>query len=82
MMGGENVVNIERLKTALKAKNITIEQASECIGVNPATFYRRISRNGEKFTVADVEKLADLLKMDSRTMQGIFFDNRLAETQV
>ena len=68
------MVNTDRLKSALQDRNITIEQASEHIGINPSTFYRRISRNGEKFTVSEVGKLADLLKLDSETMNGIFFD--------
>ena len=72
------MVNVDRLKTALKSRNVTIEQASEHIGMNPATFYRRINREGEKFTVAEVGKLADLLNMDSKAMQDIFFDQRLA----
>ena len=72
------MVNIERLKSALKEKNVSIEQASDAIGVNPVTFYRRINKNGEKFTVAEVGKLADLLMMDRETMQDIFFDKELA----
>lgn len=68
------MVNIERLKSALQSQNITIEQASEAIGMNPATFYRRINRNGEKFTVAEVGKLAELLNMSNKKMQDIFFD--------
>lgn len=72
------MVNINRLKSAMKARNVTVEQASEYIGVNAATFYRRISRDGEKFTVSEVGKLADLLGMDSTTMQDIFFDQKLA----
>ena len=67
-------MNIERLKSALQSQNITIEQASEAIGMNPATFYRRINRNGEKFTVAEVGKLAELLNMSNKKMQDIFFD--------
>ena len=72
------MVNIERLKTALKSRNVTVEQVSEHLGVNPATFYRRISRDGEKFTVSEVGKLAELLNMDSKTMNDIFFDQKLA----
>lgn len=68
------MVNIERLKAALRDKNVTIEQASKTIGINPVTFYRRINRSGESFTVSEVGKLADLLQMNSETMQGIFFD--------
>lgn len=68
------MVNIERLKKALRSRDITIEQASEYIGVNPATFYRRISGDGKKFTVTEAGKLAELLNMDAKTMHGIFFD--------
>ena len=68
------MVNVERLKKTMQDRNITIESVSEHIGVNPATFYRRISHNGEKFTVAEVGKMAELLNLDSSTMQNIFFD--------
>lgn len=68
------MVNIDRLKAALQDRNVTIEQASEHIGINPSTFYRKISRKGEKFTVQEVGKLAELLNMSANTMQEIFFD--------
>ena len=71
----KKLVNTDRLKSALQGRNITIEQASEHIGINPSTFYRKISRNGENFTVMEVSKLAELLNMDSQTLQGIFFDS-------
>lgn len=76
------MVNIDRLKSALRNRGITIEQASEAIDMNPSTFYRRLNRQGEKFTVQEVAKLAGLLNLSSETMQGIFFDGQLAETQV
>lgn len=69
------MVNIIRLKGALQDKGITIEQASEALNINPATFYRRLNKQGEKFTVSEVGKLAEMLKMDSKTMQDIFFEN-------
>ena len=72
------MVNIDKLRTAMRSRNITVEQAADHIGVNPVTFYRRINREGEKFTVAEVAKLAELLGMDAKTMQDIFFDQGLA----
>lgn len=65
----------------MQSRNVTVEQASNAIGVNPATFYRRIGGNGAKFTVSEVDKLADLLDLRSKEMQSIFFDKGLAETQ-
>lgn len=68
------MVNVERLKTVLRDQNVTAEQASEAIGINPSTFYRKLGTNGEKFTVKEVEKLANLLHLNSRSLQSIFFD--------
>ena len=67
------MVNIERLKSALQSNNVTIERASDAIGIDPATFYRRLNRKGEKFTVSEVGKLAELLDLDSKSLQSIFF---------
>lgn len=68
------MVNINGLKSALQERNITINQASEAIGINPATFFRRISKHGVKFTVEEIDKLAELLNLDGPTIQSIFFD--------
>lgn len=67
------MVNVDQLKSALQARNITIEQAAGELGVDPATFYRRLNKQGRKFTVEEVAKLSELLRMDSKTMQNIFF---------
>ena len=37
-----------KLKAALREKNITVADACTVIGIDPATFYRRMSRKGEK----------------------------------
>ena len=70
---GETMVNVDGLKAALRDRNISIEQAAKEIGVDPVTFYRRLNQQGKKFTVQEVGKLAEMLKMDSETMQQIFF---------
>ena len=67
------MVNVERLKTALKDKNITIERVACELSVDPTTIYRRFNRQGEKFTVEEVAKLSKLLNLDGKTMQNIFF---------
>ncbi|MBR4442550.1 MAG: helix-turn-helix transcriptional regulator [Clostridia bacterium] len=57
----------------MKEKNVTIQQAAEAMNVNPTTLYRRIWKDGEKFTVTEVGKLAALLNLDSDTTLSIFF---------
>lgn len=72
------MVNVKLLRAVMKEKNVTVDAASEAIGINPATFYRRISRDGEDFTVAEVGILAEMLDMSNETMQSVFFVKELA----
>lgn len=75
------MVNIDLLKSVMRARNISIEQAANAINVNPSTFYRRINQNGETFTVSEVAKLAELLNMGGKTLERVFFEKKLAEVR-
>lgn len=72
------MVNVKRLQDALKAREISYEEAAKALGVDRATFYRRLSRDGVKFTVDEVSKLSSLLGLSAQAMQDIFFDRELA----
>lgn len=74
----EGLVNVIRLRNALEKCEISYEDAARAIGVNRSTFYRRVQREGSKFTVEEVEKLSSLLRLSSQEMQAIFFDRELA----
>ena len=73
--GRMDVVNLERLRAALKQRGITIEQTADALNVNPSTLYRRFNRQGEKFTVDEVSKLAAMLDLSSERLSEIFFDD-------
>ena len=80
VLGKEDVemVNVVRLQEALKERSISYEDAARALGVDRATFYRRLSSKGSKFTVDEVGKLSALLGLTSKAMQDIFFDRELA----
>lgn len=67
------MVDTARLKGLIHDKGITMDKAAISIGINPATFYRKLNKNGVSFTVAEVGKLARLLDLDGATMERIFF---------
>lgn len=67
------MVDTARLKGLIHDKGITMYKAAISIGINPATFYRKLNKNGVSFTVAEVGKLARLLDLDGATMERIFF---------
>ena len=72
------MVNVALLQEAMRSRSITVDQAAEKLGVDRTTFYRRINRNGSRFTVEEVSKLSALLNLDAKTLQEIFFSEQLA----
>ena len=62
------MVNVERLRDEMKKKSITPDAAAEAMGIDVATYYRRMNRQGTKFTVEEVSKLSELLNLSPRTM--------------
>lgn len=68
------MVNVERLRDEMRKRSITPDAAAEAMGIDVATYYRRMNRQGTKFTVEEVSKLSELLNLSPRTMQEIFFE--------
>ena len=68
------MVNVERLRNEMKKKSVTPEAAASAMGIDVATYYRRMSRLGTKFTVEEVGKLSEILNLSPKDMQDIFFE--------
>lgn len=71
---GAKMVNVSRLREVMKQRSVSPEAAADAIGIDRATFYRRLERQGSKFTVEEVDKLSLLLKLSAKSMNEIFFD--------
>lgn len=77
------MVRTNEIKAQMKRLGVTQETLARKMKMNPSTLNRKINNeNGEKITVADVLKLADVLKIEKTELVGIFFDEELADTQV
>ena len=68
------MVNVDRLRDEMKKKAISPDAAAEAMGIDVATYYRRMNRQGVKFTVEEVSRLSELLNLSPDTMQEIFFE--------
>lgn len=68
------MVNVERLREEMRKKSVTADAAAAAMGIDVATYYRRMNRQGTKFTVEEVSKLSELLNLSPNTMQEIFFE--------
>ena len=69
--------NQNLLKAKMVEKGISALKLSNEIGVCEATFYRKLSRNGD-FSRFEIGKIADVLKLSIEERDVIFFAQKLA----
>jgi len=72
------MVNIRKLKGKIAERGFSIPELSEIIGINKATFYRKINAGGSKITIGEAELIAKALALDSDELNTIFFDSKIS----
>lgn len=68
------MVNIDKLRGVIKEKRETIASVAKAIGINCATFYRKMNCGGDSFTIREVMAICDFLNLDANTAMSIFFN--------
>ena len=71
-------VDIELLKEKIAACGMNVKKVAELIGIDESTFYRKLKANGETFTVKEVYMIIDILNIDTKVAERIFFSQKLA----
>lgn len=66
------MVNVRALKAQMVLQGIRVSDVIAELKMARHTWYKRIN-NPENFTVGDVSKLAEILKMDVYEKERIFF---------
>ena len=72
------MVNVLKLKGKIVEKGINVDTLAERIGVDRATLYRRLSSNGENFTIGEVDLICRELSLTKDEVNGIFFSQYVA----
>ena len=67
--------NKQKFKASMMAVGKTSKETAEALGINEATLYRKISRDGD-FSRAEIQKLTEFLKLENPI--EIFFESLLA----
>jgi len=67
-----NVFNCNLLKAKLVEMGISVIDICNQIGICEATFYRKMSRNGD-FSRFEIEKISSVLKLSVSERNSIFF---------
>lgn len=65
-------VDVDRLKGSIVARGMTQEAVAHAIGVDNSTFCRKMKCDGIAFSVGQMHKLVDLLKITPEEAMQIF----------
>mgnify|MGYP000855214569 CR=1 FL=1 len=72
------MVNINKLKGKIVEKELTIEKLAEKIGLDRSTLYRKISSDGETFSIREANLICGELGLTGREATEIFFSQYVA----
>ena len=72
------MVNVDKLRGRMVEYKINADKMATLIGVNRATFYRKLENAGEAFTIREVNIIAKTLNLDLNELNTIFFSPEVA----
>ena len=72
------MVNINKLRGRMVEHEVNADKMASLLGINRATFYRKMENAGEAFTIREVSIIAETLKLNLAELNAIFFDSSVA----
>lgn len=72
------MVNVDRLRGRMVEYKINVDKMAALIGINRATFYRKMENNGEAFTIREVNVMSKALNLSLTEVNDIFFGEKIA----
>lgn len=77
------MIDTKEIKAQLKREGMTQAELARNVNMDPSTLNRKINNaEGEKLTVKEATRIAEVLKIPRDMLTNIFFASKLAETQV
>lgn len=70
------MLDVQKLKGKIVEKGKSVESVSAELGINPATFYRKLKNNS--FEINEADKLIDILTLTNEEAIAIFFSHIVA----
>lgn len=72
------MVNVNKLKGKIVELGRNVESVASAIGIDKATFYRKLAANGETFTIGEADSIAKELGLTKDETNAIFFSQFVA----
>lgn len=79
--GGDNVVDVNKLRGLIVERGKTFEVVANDIGVDRSTFYRRM-KNGETFTLGEIERIVNSLNLSNEEAIQIFLAQKSHKCEI
>lgn len=70
------MLDVQKLKGKIVEKGMSVETVSADLGINPATFYRKLKNNS--FEIREADKLIEILALSGEEATAIFFSDSVA----
>ena len=70
------MLDVQKLKGKIVEKGMSVETVSADLGINPATFYRKLKNNS--FEIREADKLIEILALRGEEATAIFFSDSVA----
>lgn len=77
---GEKItmVNVNKLRGKIVEKGMNVVELAHKIGMDKATFYRRLNEKGETFSIREVNAIVRELALNRDEAMDIFFDHKVS----
>ena len=72
------MVNVNKLRGKIVENGLTIDEVADKMGINRATFYRKLNSGGKNFLIKDVDALVKISHLKSDEATAIFFAQYVA----
>ena len=67
------MVNVNKLRGKMVEMGINADKMAEMIGIDRATFYRKLNNSGETFLIKEADIICRELKLTKDEVNAIFF---------
>lgn len=65
-------IDTSALKMKMSSRGVTVSDLAKILNIDESTYYRRMSNDGDTFTVGEVQKIVETLRMSKRDATAIF----------
>jgi len=65
-------IAIEQVKHRMCDLGITVKEVASELDINESTYYRKIANNGDTFSIVQIQRLAEFLKLTKMEAREIF----------